>query len=289
MNQTKPNPALTAQDASQPLNTPAIAVFRMVGILGGMGPAATVDLMQKIIAATPAKCDQEHVPMIVWNVPQIPDRNLFLNGSGPSPAEAMRNAACSLALAGAEAIAIACNTAHLWADEIAQAANLPVIHIVDAALAEVLLERQYTQQTAQTSSPNIMLLSTDATQSFGVYAKRAEQRHITLLSPRLADQRVITDVISLVKAGQTGKARALLLPVLRTQLEQGVDRFLLGCTEMPLVVAGSEFEAKSIDATLALARAIVRFSTGVSTKMAYPRRNLSNNNERNNAFGDQVA
>lgn len=289
MNPTTPPSALTTQGATQQLNTAPIARFRMVGILGGMGPAATVDLVQKIIAATLASSDQEHVPMIVWNVPQIPDRSLFLDGRGPSPAGAMCNAACSLARAGAEAIAIACNTAHFWADEIAQAANLPVIHIVDAALAEVFLERQYAQQTAQPSPRNIMLLSTDATQSLGVYAKRAAQHNITLLSPSRADQQVITDVISLVKAGQTEKGRALILPMLTTQLQHGVDRFLLGCTEMPLVVGGTQFEAKSIDATLALAAAIVQFSAGTLAEMAYPRVNSSNNNERNNAFGDQVA
>ena len=70
-----------------------ILAFRMIGILGGMGPAATVDLMQKVIDATPATRDQEHVPMIVWNVPQIPDRNTFIAGGSSSPCPARRAAA----------------------------------------------------------------------------------------------------------------------------------------------------------------------------------------------------
>jgi aspartate racemase len=231
--------------------------FRTIGILGGMGPAATVDLMQKIIDATHASRDQEHVPMIVWNIPQIPDRNKFIAGGSISPSPAMCAGACALADAGADAIAIACNTAHHWADEVAAAANRPLIHIADAALA----------QLKNANVCNAMLLATNGTHHLRIYEKRAAKYGVTLQKPDNISQVEITAIIALVKAGKLDHARETLLHVLARLSAQGASTFVLGCTELPLIVRGTPFEAKSIDATAALAAEIVRFSTGMTVDM----------------------
>ncbi len=259
--------------------------FRTVGILGGMGPAATVDLMQKVIDATPAKRDQEHVPMIVWNIPQIPDRNVYIaataegkSGLYPSPCPAMCDGAKALAAAGAEAIVIACNTAHYWADEIAAAANIPLIHIADAALAGL--------QRAELD--NAMLLATNGTHQLGLYEKRAARFGITLARPDDLSQTRIMAVIALVKAGHIAEARAEMLTTLDQLSADGTKMFLLGCTELPLVVRGTPFEAKSIDATMALAFEIVRFSTGL-TSDRLPNIIKTTPHRRDNDSGDKVA
>jgi aspartate racemase len=232
------------------------STFRTIGILGGMGPAATVDLMQKVIDATPASRDQEHVPMIVWNAPQIPDRNTFIAGGSDSPSPAMCAGARALVDAGAEAIVIACNTAHHWADEVAAAANRPLIHIADAALAQV--------QSANISSA--MLLATNGTHALRIYDNRAAAFGVTLQKPDDHHQAKLTAVIAQVKAGQLQTARASLLLILAHLTEQGATTFVLGCTELPLIVRGTPFEAKSIDATAALAKEIVRFSLGTAVE-----------------------
>jgi aspartate racemase len=232
------------------------SAFRTIGILGGMGPAATVDLMQKVINATPASRDQEHVPMIVWNVPQIPDRNTFIAGGSHSPSPAMCAAARALVDAGAEAIVIACNTAHHWADEVAAAANRPLIHIADAALAHA--------QSANIK--NAMLLATNGTHVLRIYDKRAAAFGVTLQKPEDHDQAKLAAVIAQVKAGQLHAARESLLLILAHLAEQGATTFVLGCTELPLIVRGTPFEAKSIDATAALAKEIVRFSLGTAVE-----------------------
>lgn len=234
------------------MKTNSTANYRLVGILGGMGPAATIDLMQKVMAATTARRDQEHVPLVVWNVPQIPERVTAIGDpSAPSPAAAMCAGAAALAKAGAEAIAIACNTAHFWAEEIEAAAGVPLIHIVDVALDEL---------TASRMNQRTMLLATEGTHKTGIYATRAAARGFNLETPTPHVQNTINQCIALTKANELTKARALLLPQLAALGSSGVEAFLLGCTELPLVVRGTPFEAQSLDATAALARAIVAFS-----------------------------
>jgi aspartate racemase len=235
------------------------STFRTIGILGGMGPAATVDLMQKVIDATPASRDQEHVPMIVWNIPQIPDRNTFIAGGSISPGPAICVAARALVDAGAEAIVIACNTAHHWAEEVTAAVNRPLIHIADAALAQL--------RSAHISSA--MLLATSGTHALRIYDKRAAAFGVTLQKPDDHCQTKLTAVIAQVKAGKLQAARDALLLILAHLTEHGANTFVLGCTELPLIVRGTPFEAKSIDATAALAREIVRFSIGTAVESEY--------------------
>lgn len=96
-----------------------MAERRLIGVLGGMGPLATIDFMQKVIDATPAERDQDHVPLIVYSVPQIPDRVGAACAGTDEPLPAMLAGIRTLEKAGVEAIAIACNTAHAWYDQLA--------------------------------------------------------------------------------------------------------------------------------------------------------------------------
>jgi aspartate racemase len=102
-----------------------------------MGAMATVDFLRKLVEATPAERDQEHIPLIVRFCPEVPDRAAALAGAGPSPQPALVAAAVELAAAGAQALAIPCNTAHYWYDALCAAVPIPILHIVDAALAEL--------------------------------------------------------------------------------------------------------------------------------------------------------
>ncbi len=223
--------------------------FRLVGILGGMGPAATADLMRKVVESTAATHDQAHVPLVVWSVPQIPDRVMAIrNADAPSPVPEMRRGALALAQAGAKAIAIACNTAHFWASDIQAATGLPLIHIADAALNHV----KHHERT--------LLLATEATLEAGIYAKPASARGHHLELPDAAMQEAVNQSIAFVKANDTAAAQMLLAPYLAAAQKSGVTTFLLACTELPLVIHGTPFEAKSLDATRTLARAIVAFS-----------------------------
>src|SRR5690606_663852 len=133
--------AAGAADASGAAATTARAeVGRrpLVGILGGLGPAATVDFYAKVVAATRAASDQDHVRLIIDGDPSVPDRSASVSGRGESSAPALVAKARRLAAAGAEVLAMPCNSAHAYEAEIRQAVDLPFISIVDEAVREAL-------------------------------------------------------------------------------------------------------------------------------------------------------
>ncbi len=114
---------------------------KIVGIMGGMGPEATVDLFRKILAATPAKSDQEHLHILIDCNSKIPSRPKALLEGGPDPTPLLQSTARNLELAGADFLVVACNTAHLFYDRIVEAVRVPVLHIADEAIGEA--QRRY--------------------------------------------------------------------------------------------------------------------------------------------------
>ena len=224
-----------------------------IGILGGMGPAATIDLMQKILAATPAQRDQDHVPLVVWSVPQMPERVSAILSGTSSPLPQLVAGAQALERSGAAALAIACNTAHHWADALSERISIPVLHIADAVITHL----------GRRAAPvrTVALLATAATLHSGFYQARFAAQGIATLVPAALDQaQGVTTAIQFVKAGRIEAARALFLPVARRMLDAGADSLLLGCTELPLLTPGSGFEAQCLDATSALAHACIAFA-----------------------------
>ena len=219
-----------------------------------MGPAATLDLMAKVLAATPARSDEEHVPLIVWNIPQVPSRPAAIRGEGPSPLPAMLEGARFLQGAGATAMAIACNTAHHWADALQLALKIPLLHIADAAVAELVARRP--------PAATVAVLGTRATIEAGIYQDRMAVHGISSLEPDEAMQAAVDRAIAHVKAGSLEQARTEFVPVALAMLDRGADAVLLACTELPLVPCPAELRGKLVDPTMALARAIVAHSRG---------------------------
>lgn len=219
---------------------------RLIGILGGMGPAATVDLQAKIIALTPALRDQDHVPVVVWNVPQIPERPSAILQGTASPLPAMLAGARRLEEAGATAIAMPCNTAHHWAEDIQATLRIPLLHIADAVL------------DALPPNPGpIALLATRATIHSGFYQRRFASHGVEARIPDDATLARLFDAIRLVKAGRAEDARSGFLAIAREQLDRGAAHLLLACTELPLLSPRTAIEAQCIDPTAALARTCI--------------------------------
>lgn len=219
---------------------------RLIGILGGMGPAATLDLQAKILAQTDAARDQDHIPTVVWNVPQIPDRPAAVAG-GPSPLPAMIEGAQALQQVGASAIAMPCNTAHYWAEPLQAALDIPLLHIVDACVAEL------------PADPGMLaILGTRVTLGASFYQQRLADRGIRHLVPQEPEQAQLLAAIQAVKSGQTEQGRPLFQSAAKKLLATGATRLVLACTELPLLSPGSGFEAQCIDPTAALARACIR-------------------------------
>lgn len=221
---------------------------KRLGILGGMGPEAAIDLQYKVLRQTAAHTDQEHLPVVVWNVPQIPDRSAAIFGTGRSPLPEMQAGVAGLVQMGAQCIAIACNTAHHWHAELQASVPVPVLHIADACCEMLVADRVR----------RVALLSTRGTLASGFYQQRLADAGFDLLLPTDQQLEHIVSGIGLIKAGQHDAAVQSIASVVDDLCAQGVERILLACTELPLVLGRLAVREICIDATDALARAAVR-------------------------------
>jgi aspartate racemase len=223
----------------------------LLGVLGGMGPLATVDLLQKIIQETPAQSDQQHAPVVAWNVPQIKDRQQALAGTGPSPLPDLLPALAQLNRVGATHILIACNTAHYWYDALAAASAAPIIHIADATLDSL----------QQQGGGRVGLIATQGTLDAGIFQQRFAGLNIATVLPR--PQEMIDWFVPgcyAVKRGELQTGGELISLLGEALLQRGAERLVLACTEVPPALAAihSPLLQKSIDPTRALAQAAVR-------------------------------
>ncbi len=228
---------------------------RRLGVLGGMGPLATADFLKKLIAATPAHKDADHVPVIVYSVPQIPDRVApILHAAGPSPVPAMLEGVRMLEAAGAECIAIPCITAHHWYDELCQAAQVPIIHIADATC---------TTMVAQGVHGDVALLATDATLRSGFFQQRLQAAGFAVVLPSDEEmQKLVLPAIACVKRHDMAAALSLASEAVQRLLARGLQRVVLACSELPVALEGADasLAAHCVDTLDALAKACVAWS-----------------------------
>ena len=231
------------------------AVVPLIGVLGGMGPLATLDFLQKLIASTPAQRDQEHVATVVWNVPQIADRQKALAGTGESPLPAMLHGIAQLNAAGATRIVIPCNTAHAWFDALARASQAPLIHIVQASLDAL-------EAATGASGATVGLIATRGTLEAQLYQPHLEARGIPFVvsTPEELDS-VFTPGCYAIKQGELERGGKLLEQAALRLVARGATRLVLACTEVPVGLAhiASDLLTISVDPTQALADACLRY------------------------------
>ncbi len=222
----------------------------MLGVIGGMGPLATADFFRKLIDATPARDDDEHIPVLIHSVPQIPSRPAAILRGGPSPLPALIRARDRLLEAGATMLAMPCNTAHHWYDDLVAGSTVPFVHIVDA-VAELL----------PAGARELGIVATRATLQTRVFEQRLVTRGIALSAPDEATyDRAVQPAIDAVKRGAAVEGGRLLEPVIAAELARGAAAVVLACTELPIALdaIASPLRARCIDSTDALARACVR-------------------------------
>lgn len=223
----------------------------MLGILGGMGPMATVDFMRKLVENTPADRDQDHLDVVARSAAAIPDRTDFILGGQLDPYPAMLSALRDLEAAGANVVAMPCNTAHRWHARLQASTELPILHIVDAVVA--VLARQNVRQG------RIGALATSGTVAARVYQDRLEGLGFQCAIPDQAGQGAVTAAIRLVKAGNAAVAALPLLDQAQALRDAGCTRVVMACTEIPVALAQlpGGMPEWLLDATDALARAAV--------------------------------
>ncbi len=232
--------------------------MRRVGILGGMGPEATVLLMQKLLRAVPATDDADHIPLIVDQNPQVPSRIAYLiDGTGSDPAPTLAAMAANLQRAGAQAIAMPCNTAHHFAPEIRAAITVPFLDMVQLSIAQAL----------RAGGP-VGILASPAVQKVGLFDKALAGQGGHALYP--SDQSALLDAIRTLKSvGPNPAARATLQAASDEVQKKGAAIQMIACTEFSLLAADLPQAFDTLDV---LVKAITDFATN-PTKAARGRPN----------------
>lgn len=223
----------------------------MIGVLGGMGPLATVDFMEKVIGLTRAESDQQHLPMVVANLPQIPDRSRSILGGDEAPLPYLLKGIDLLNRNEVGLIAIPCNSSHHWYAQMSARSAAPVLHIAETCVAAVPV-----------GVSRAAVLATRGALASGFYQRALATRDIEPVVPDDATQHTVDTCIRDIKAGRLAEGSAALADVLATLADGGVQAGIMGCTEIP--VAARYIDATAfplIDSTLELARATVAYAT----------------------------
>lgn len=199
-----------------------------VGVIGGVGPMATVYYMQRVIEMTKAGCDQDHINMLVFNDCDIPDRTAFITEqSSDNPLPVMVEDAKRLEAAGCAFVVIPCNTAHYFYDELQQAVKIPVVNIVEETI------RYAKERIADLHCVGIM--ATTGTIVTGTYQKYAQQAGLDAIVPDEDGQAALMHMIyDGVKAGQP-VAREDFDAVANALRARGAQCLILGCTELSVL------------------------------------------------------
>ena len=224
---------------------------KIIGILGGMGPEATIDLFYKIIKFTPAEKDQDHLRIIIDNNPKIPDRTAAILGKGEDPLPALRETAQNLEKAGADFIIIPCNTAHYFLPLIQESVKIPILNMIEETAKE----------TREKISPiqKVGLLASIGIYKTGIYHQHFKKFNIEIISPEKKDKKKVMKVIYAVKAGNLSKEiKKSILKIAQKLIDKGVEAIIAGCTEIPLILKEGDISVPIIDPTQILAKIAIR-------------------------------
>ncbi len=233
---------------------------KTLGIVGGMGPAATCDLMQKIIALTAASCDQEHLHMIADVNTDIPDRTAAILHGGADPVPELVRSGRRLEAAGAEFLIMPCNTAHYFYDRLAENVTIPVLHM--PRLTAAVLKKAGIKRAG--------VLATDGTVHSGVYEKALLAEGIEPVYPTAEHQAMIMRLIyDGVKGGKIALSDIPVRSILAELRSRGAEKFLLACTELPIAFQSLGIAGDCLDPTRVLAFSAVCFA-GAETTAADP-------------------
>lgn len=234
---------------------------KVVGILGGMGPEATLDCFGKIIRSTRAKKDQDHLRVIVDSNSKVPDRTAAVLGKGPSPVPALVESALLLARGGADFIIIPCVSAHVFLEEVRAQVDVPIVSMLDV-VARAVVEARPPIRT-------VGLLGTTGTIRAGRFERRLAREGMTVLVPDDASQErvmaAIYDIKDLAPARSRSTITAELVAVAEALISRGAQAIVAGCTEIPLALNQESLRVPYFDSVLVLARAAVDRAGGTLT------------------------
>lgn len=214
---------------------------KVLGVIGGMGPVATVAFLARLQALTPATCDEDHIRVLADIHPRIPNRHAEPEAAGTE----IGRIAARLVAMGAEVLAMPCNTAHAHADRI-RAAGVPFIDMVAETVKVV----------ADAGGRRVGVLATPGGEALYVAALMAAGLTPVVLEGQ--DRAAFMDAIFGVKGGETEGSRAEMIRLARALESAGADCLIGGCTEVPLLLKADDVTIPLTDSAEVLAGACVR-------------------------------
>lgn len=231
----------------------ACTAEKIVGVLGGMGPEATVDFMARVLRSTPAIDDQDHIRMVVDNNPKVPSRiKALIENDGSNPATALQQMARKLEHWGVDFLVMPCNTAHFYRSEVQKAVSIPVFDMVDLSVAEVI--RNY---------PDIRtvgLLASTALLNLGIYESAFARHEVRVKAPNDSVQAGLMKVVRLIKSGQYDgtEVTAALRSAAEELVSCGSSVLLVACTELSIVAESIRTSVPVLDTAQILAEFVVK-------------------------------
>ena len=226
-----------------------IKTHPILGIVGGMGPEATVEFMSRLVRATPAADDSDHLHMIVDNNPKVPSRiAALIDGNGESPEPELVRMARNLEVSGATFLAMPCNTAHAYASNVKNSVSIPFIDMVAETVAVIAGKRP--------RHKSVGLLASTAVIKLGLYKQAFAAKSMEVLVPMAQDR--LMDIIKAVKRGENGpELRNSFSEIAAELVKQGADILLIACTELSVLGDAIECPAETIDAMDVLRDAVL--------------------------------
>jgi aspartate racemase len=229
---------------------------KIIGVLGGMGPEATIELFAQIVRRTRAKKDRDHLRVLIDNNPKVPDRTAAVLYGGESCLPELVGSARALKRAGADFIVIPCVTVHYFHGALQKRTSLPVLHIIEETVKRIRRRHPGVRRVG--------LLATTGTIQAGLFQKALKGTKLELLVPSEVTQtNVVMKAIYAIKAdGATTQARTLVRGAAQELLDRGAEIVVAGCTEIPLVLKDGDLPVPVIDPIAILAEAAIAKAGG---------------------------
>ena len=225
---------------------------KIAGVLGGMGPEATVDFMAKVLALTPAEKDQDHIRMLIDHNPGVPNRQRAILADGADPGPDLAAMAKRLEKAGADFLVIPCNTAYVFSDSITAVVTIPLISIIDVTI-----------DALPDGCKRAGLLATDGCVKASVYQDGLGARGIDTLLPDDAQMVALMGLVGRIKGGETSAdIGAGMQAIAETLVARGAEAIIAGCTEIPLVLGEAMLDVPLVASTDVLAGRTVQIARG---------------------------
>lgn len=225
---------------------------KTLGVIGGMGPLATVKLFEKIVLLTDAQSDQEHVHIIIDNNTLISDRSAYILEGGEDPRVELINSAKKLQNMGADFLIMPCNTAHLFYNDIVDNINIPLLNMIEETAKYII---EYHKDIK-----NIGLLATEGTYNTKVYDIVFNKYGINIISPSVQNRANVMDLIYNIKKGIHQENLEGFYEAIKEVKSKNVDLFIIGCTELSVALQLYKLKGNYIDAMDILAKRAIKFS-----------------------------